>query len=139
MKRALIDINILLDVLAKREPFLSHAATIWSAAERGQIQGLVSADSFSTTYYLLRRAANHQVAMHAMRLIRKVFEIVPLSVAVIEQAIASSMGDFEDAIQYHSALHGKAQCIVTRDQQHFRNTAIPVLTPQAFIATINTL
>lgn len=136
IQRALVDINVLLDVLARREPFLADAVGVWSAAETGRIRGLVSADSFSTLYYLLRRASNHRTALRAMRLIRDVFEIVPLDDQLIHQAIDSPLGDFEDAIQYHSAVRGKADCIVTRDLKHFRRAELPVVAPEAFLGAL---
>lgn len=136
IKRVLVDINVLIDVLAKREPFLASAVEIWSAVETGRIRGLVSADSFSTIYYLLRRASNHRTALRALRLIRDVFEIVSLDEQLINQALDSSIGDFEDAVQYVSALRGEADCIVTRDLGHFRGVEIPVLAPDAFLASI---
>jgi len=138
IKRALVDINVLLDVLAKREPFHTNAAEIWSAVETRRIRGLVSADSMSTIYYLLRRASNHRTALRALRLIRDVFEIVPLDGQLINQAIDSSVRDFEDAIQYVSALSSKADCIVTRDLAHFKGVEIPVLAPDAFLASLDT-
>lgn len=136
IKRVLVDINVLLDVLARREPFLANAVEIWSAVETGRIRGLVSADSFSTLYYLLRRASNHRTALRALRLIRDVFEIVPLDEQLIHQALDSPMSDFEDAIQYVSALRSEADCIVTRDLGHFRGIELPVLAPDAFLASL---
>jgi hypothetical protein len=54
--------------------------------------------------------------------------------ALIDEALASPLRDFEDAVQYHSALRTNADMIVTRDARHFRRSAIPVLTPEAFLA-----
>lgn len=134
--RVLVDINVLLDVLARREPHLAAAAELWSAAETGRIRGLVSADSFSTLYYLVRRASNPRTALRSVQLLRDVFEIVPLDSQVVHQAIDSPLGDFEDAIQYHSALRGKADCIVTRDLKYFRNAELPVMAPDAFLRSL---
>jgi len=138
IKRVLVDINVLLDVLAKREPFLANAVEIWSAAETGRIRGLVSADGFSTVYYLLRRASNHRTALRGLRLIHDIFEIVPLDAQLIHQALDSPMGDFEDAIQYVSALRSQADCVVTRDLRHFRGVELPILAPDAFLASLET-
>jgi len=135
-RRPLIDINVLLDVLARREPHLAAAARIWSAAETGRIQGLVAADSFSTLYYLLRQAGGARTALRGMRLLRDVFEIVAIDEKTISQAIDSPVRDFEDAIQYHCAVHGNADCIVTRDLRHYRNAELPVLSPDAFLASL---
>ena len=137
MKRPLVDINVLLDALGRREPFWHHAARIWSAAETGRIEGLVSADSFSTTYYLLRRHASHRTALRGMQLIRDTFSIVSVDTKVISQAIDSPVRDFEDAIQYHCALHGNADCLVTRDLRHYRNADLPVFGPENFLSSLD--
>lgn len=136
IRRALIDINVLLDVLAHRVPFADSAGHVWSAVESGRVRGLVSANSFTTVYYLLRRASNHSTAFRAVKLVRDVFEIIPVDAQVIQQAIESPMGDFEDAVQYHSAVRSRADCIVTRDVRHFRGAELPVIVPGAFLASL---
>lgn len=134
MKRALIDINILLDVLGCRQPHYNAAAAVWSAAETRRFEGMVSADSFSTLYYLLRQQSDHRTAMRGIRLVGDVFSIIALDEQIIAQAMNSPVKDFEDAIQYHSALRGQAECIVTRDLRHFRAADLPAMPPDAFPA-----
>ncbi len=136
MRRPLLDINILLDVLGQREPFLADAARIWSAVETGRITGLISADSFTTVYCLLRRASNARVALRGMKLMRGLFTVVPVDAQIISQALDSPVRDFEDAIQYHCAIRGNADCIVTRDLHDYRNAELPVLAPDAFLASL---
>ena len=133
--KVFVDTNVLLDVLAKREPFYADAARIWSMAERGQIEAQVSVISFNNIYYVVRRAANRKAADQALRLMRNVFIVVPLNVQVLNQAIDASFSDFEDAIQFHSAAHAGADCLITRDAEHFPATMFPVLTPPEFLAS----
>jgi predicted nucleic acid-binding protein len=119
-----------------REPFLADAARIWSAVETGAIAGLISADSFTTVYYLLRRASNARTALRAMKLLRGLFEVVPVDAQIISQALDSPVRDFEDAVQYHCAIRGNADCIVTRNLHHYRHAQLPVLSPDSFIASV---
>ena len=137
MRRPLIDINVLLDVLGEREPFGVSASRVWTAAETGRARGLVSADSFSTLYYLLRQASDSRAAHRGVSLVLSVFEVVELDEQILRQAADSPLRDFEDAIQYHSAIRGKADCIVTRDLAHYRNSEMPVLSPDEFLATLD--
>ncbi|MCC6581543.1 MAG: PIN domain-containing protein [Phycisphaeraceae bacterium] len=136
MRRPLLDINILLDVLGQREPFLADAAKVWSAVETGHITGLISADSFTTVYYLLRRASNTRTALRGMRLLQGLFEVIPVDAQIISQALDSPVRDFENAIQYHCAIRGNADCIVTRDLHDYRRAELPVLAPDAFVASL---
>jgi predicted nucleic acid-binding protein len=138
MRRPLIDINVLLDVLGEREPFLADAERIWTAAETRQIEGLVSADSFSTLYYLLRQASDSRTAQRGISLLLSVFEVVELDEQILRQALDSPVKDFENAIQYHCAVRGKADCIVTRDLRHYRNADLPVMSPASFLAALDT-
>jgi predicted nucleic acid-binding protein len=137
MRRPLIDINVLLDVLGEREPFLADAERIWTAAETRQIDGLISADSFSTLYYLLRQASNARTAQRGISLLLSVFEVVELDKQILRQALDSPVKDFEDAIQYHCAVRGKADCIVTRDLRHYRHADLPIMSPDAFLAALD--
>ena len=135
--KVFIDTNVLLDVLARREPFYADAARIWSLAERGKIEALVSAISYNNVYYVVRRASSRKSAGKALRLIRDVFTPVPLSVQILSQAIDADFEDFEDAIQFYSALHAEADCLITRDADHFPAEDLPVLAPAAFLASLS--
>jgi predicted nucleic acid-binding protein len=132
--RILVDPNILLDVLARREPFYAAAAAIWSLAERGEVRAVVSAISFNNVYYIVRRVEGRTQAQKAMRLIRDVFEAVPPDSQIINQAIDANMADFEDAVQFHSAIRAKATYLVTRNPGDFPKSALPILTPEEFLA-----
>jgi predicted nucleic acid-binding protein len=135
--RIFVDTNVLLDVLAKREPFYVDAARIWTLAELGKIEALVSPISFNNIYYVIRRASNRKSAEKALQLLRNVFTPVPLSVQILSQAIDAGFDDFEDAIQFHSAVHAAAGCLVTRDADHFPSSDLPVLAPAGFLAMMN--
>ena len=136
MQRPLLDINVLLDVLGQREPYHADAAKIWSAVEAGQLTGLVSADSFTTVYYLLRRVSNARTAKRGLKMIQGLFEVVPVDTKMIAQSLDSPVSDFEDAIQYHCAIRGNADCIVTRDLRHYRHADLPILAPDTFLASL---
>ena len=133
--RLLVDINVLLDVLANRQPHYDASAAVWAAVETRTVVGWVSANSITTLYYLLRKVSNHATALRGIRLVNEVFMVAPVDASLIEKALVSPLGDFEDAVQYENALRAKATAIVTRDVRHFRHSAIPVLTPDAFLAT----
>lgn len=132
--RVLVDTNVLLDVLAERKDFYPEAMRIWTLAESGRIEAHVAAISFSNCYYLVRKHAGARSAEKAVRLLRDVFTPVDLTARVITQAIDSGLGDFEDALQFHSAVHAGAECIVTRNPDHFPKAPLSILTPAEFLA-----
>jgi len=134
--KVFVDTNVLLDVLARRDPFYSDAARIWSLSERGRIEGLISVISFNNIYYVVRRASNRKSADRSLHLLRGVFTPIPLTVQILNQAIDARSHDFEDAIQFHSAIHAEVDCLITRDGDHFPATDLPVLSPTAFLASL---
>ena len=132
--KAFIDTNILLDVLAAREPFYSDSANVWTLAEQGAVLGQVSAVSFRDIFYIVRKWGNEKTARKALILVRDAFTPVACDALVINQAIESGLADFEDAVQYFCAVHAKTDCIVTRNPDDFPDdSVIPVLNPGEFM------
>lgn len=129
-----VDTNVLLDVLGKRAPFYADSAALWTLAEQGKVRGLVSALSFSNIYDIVRRLKDRRAAKKAMVLLRDTFTPVACDEQVLQQAIDSLLNDFEDAIQYFSALRAGAVCLVSRNPDHFPRSSLPVLTPSEFLA-----
>jgi predicted nucleic acid-binding protein len=135
--KAFIDTNVLLDVLGERAPFYEDSAAVWSLAEQGKAEGLVSAVCFTNVFYVMRRWADAGAAKKAMRLLRDAFTPVACDSLIINQAIDSDLPDFEDAMQYFSALHAGADCILSRNPADFpRRPAVPVLSPTEFLAQL---
>jgi hypothetical protein len=69
-----------------------------------------------------------------MRLLRDTFRPVTLDEQVLYQAMDAGLKDFEDAIQYFSALREEAACLVSRNPNHFPRSTLSVLTPVEFLA-----
>lgn len=132
--RVFIDTNVLLDVLVERKGFYNDAMRLWTLAESGQAEGLISAISFTNCYYIVRKFSGKPSADKALRLLRDVFTPVDLTGQILNQAVDANLSDFEDAIQYHSAVHAQAECIVSRDPDHFPRKLISVLSPSEFFA-----
>ena len=135
--KAFYDTNVLLDVLLRREPFCEDSARAWTLAEMGRIEGYVSAVSFVNVFYLVDRMRGQKEAARAVRTMLDVFTAVACDASVINRAIDSRMRDFEDAVQYFSALHAGADCILSRNPGDFpRRPAVPVFSPTEFLAQL---
>ena len=134
--RVFLDTNVLIDVIAERKPFYADSSALWTLAEQGQITGLVSAISFTNIYYVVRRLEDAKKARRALQLLRDTFEAATCDQQTINQAIDAKFKDFEDAVQYVSAVHAAADCLVSRNPSHFPTAQeCPVLTPAEFLAT----
>lgn len=132
--KVFLDTNILLDVLLGREPFVAEAADLWALCERETVDGFVSAISHNNCHYLLTRLDSKPTADRAVRLLLDTFKTVPLEERLVRKALDAGFTDFEDAIQYYSAIHAKADCFLTRNLKDFpKGAAIPIMTPGEFL------
>jgi len=130
------DTNILLDVLAKREPFYEAAARLWTLAERRQVEASISTLSLNNIYYIVRKASGKQTAHEALVLLRDIFDLVAPDRQIVNQAIDSSMDDFEDAVQLYSAIRIQADYLITRNTDDFPKNDIPIISPDELLATL---
>lgn len=135
--RIFVDTNLLLDVLARRAPFYRAAARIWTLAETGTCEALVSAISFNNCFYIVRKARDATTARRALVLLRDVFVSVAPDQRILNQAIDSEIPDFEDAIQLYSAVHARADYLLTRDAADFPSGILPILAPDEFLVLID--
>ena len=133
MKKIFIDTNILLDVTMHRSGFCEQAAAVWADCESRKVQGFVSAISLNNMHYVLKKHIDPATALEDVRLVLNIFTVVPLDESILRLAVDLPHKDFEDAIQTFSAVQAKADCIVTRDRQHFSGNYMPVISPAEYL------
>lgn len=131
--RAMIDINVVIDYVANREPFADSAEQVFRLCARKKINGLLSAGMVTTIYYVLRKQIGAERTLAALQTIAKYIEIVDVNNADITKAFGSDMPDFEDAVLAQSAKRAKATCIITRDVKDFDKSTVPVMSPEDFL------
>lgn len=130
MKRLLLDVNAVLDVLLNRRPHADAASRVWSAVERGRAEGLLSAHAVTTVHYLNSREVRPAVARETTTSLLSVFGVAAVDEAVIGEALALGWPDFEDAVAAAAARRARCQVIVTRNTSDFRRSPVRVLTPE---------
>lgn len=135
MKAVLCDINFILDIFLKREPFYYSAARLFKKVENKELKGYLCALSFPTLFYLLSKELSRGKAIKTLEKIRIVFSVAAVDEKVIDLALTADFKDFEDAVQYYSAVLAKADCIITRNKDDYVDDKIPVLTPEEFLAS----
>jgi predicted nucleic acid-binding protein len=132
----LIDLNILLDVLQKREPFYEASAGILAAVETGRIQGYLAAHSFTTLFYLVQKDRSAAQAHATITNLLQFIKIAPVDQGTIEQALNLDFRDFEDAVQMISAVQCKVDSLVTRNVKDYQPALLPVIKPVDFLGTL---
>lgn len=134
MKQLLIDTNIIIDLLARREPFYEDAAKLFSLADKNMVRLSVSSLSFANTNYLLQKTYSSVVAKEILRKFKILTIVLSLDDKIIDLSLNDSgFSDFEDAIQYYSAIENSQDIIITRNLRDFKSSKIPVMTAGEFI------
>ena len=131
MKRVLFDVNVALDVLLDRKPFVQGSAAAWAAVETGAAEGLLAAHAVTTIHYLARKEMGATGARQIISAILRVFRVAAVDGAVIQEALRLSFSDFEDAVTAAAAKLAGCDYIVTRDPKGFRGSPVRSLTPEA--------
>lgn len=129
----LVDLNILLDVVLAREPWGSEANRLFDGAAAGRYEAVIAASSVPNLFYIANRAKGIEAAFAAVEMCLESFRLVKLDEAILIQARNLPGPDFEDNIQIASAMHARADYIVTRDLQGFKSSPIPVIDTLVFI------
>ncbi len=136
MIRVLLDVNIVLDVLANREPFAEDAAAVLQLVEAGVIDGLLSAHTVTTLHYLLSRHLGKARAKKVLGDLLQLVGVVAVDEHTIRHALAMNWTDFEDAVQAACAETAEVDYLVTRDKKGFKQSAVGVVTSAELIAIL---
>lgn len=132
-KKVFVDTDIIYDLLAKRDPFYSAAARLFTLADEGKVQIFISALSLANIHYLVSKQQSESQAKQILRKFKVLVHITPLTEKIIDLALNSEFEDFEDAIQYFSALQNDIEILLTRNLKDYKKAQISVLTAQDFI------
>lgn len=133
MTTVFLDTDVLLDFLLDRQPFNNQAKLIFNLADLAEIEILISALSIANANYVLARFVATEQRMNSLSQILAFVRICPLSASEIHQALSLNFKDFEDGIQYATAVINKADIIVSRNIGDFKKSLIPVMTPEVFL------
>ena len=131
MKRVLVDINVVLDVLLNRQPHVEGSAAVWAAIETGSSEGLLAAHAVTTIHYLIRKDLGAAKAKRTISAILRVFRVATVDGPVIQDALELPLPDFEDSVTAAAARLAGCDYIVTREPKGFRESPIRYLTPEA--------
>ncbi len=135
--KVLIDTNIILDLALIRIPFYKEADEIFDLIEQNKFQGYVSANTLTDIYYILRKQKGKNWSKEFLKRLTNLCKINPITEQVITTALNNSYKDFEDDIQYHSAILNNLDGIVTRNIKDFPSLSLTIFTPSQLIAIIN--
>lgn len=131
----LLDTDICLDSIAGRDPWDVDANRIFHSSVEGVTNIFVSGLSFSNLFYLLRKVHGAKKTVHKLSAMRQLVSISLIDESIVNSAFESGWIDFEDALQYSSALKAGCQFIISRNISNYRNSdELQVLLPSEFVS-----
>jgi len=136
MTELFIDADVIIDFLIDRKPHSREAAVIFTLIEQKKIKGYASSLTFSNLYYILRKIESHNKVKSKLESLSQIVGILKVGEQTIKDALASDFPDFEDSIQYFSALDSrKIDIIITRNIKDYKKSDLPVMTPGDYLKT----
>ena len=136
MDKLLVDTNIVIDLLSRREEFYGEAQQLFTLSDYNKVKLFVSSLTIANTHFLLSREKTGAEARKILIKFRILSKVLPLTDKILELALVSDFKDFEDAIQYHTALENDLEIIITRNKKDFKNSVLPVLTAMEYLLKI---
>jgi predicted nucleic acid-binding protein len=137
VRRLLLDVNLILDVLLDRKPHAEDASDVWAAIETGRATGYLSAHAVTTIHYLNAKAIGPKMAGETTQALLSVFDIAVVDEAVLRSAALLKWRDFEDAVTASAAVRARCDTIVTRNPKDFAKASILVMAPREAAAGLN--
>jgi predicted nucleic acid-binding protein len=138
MKKVFVDTNIVIDLLSRREPFFEEAATLFSLADNKQIELSVSSLTIANTSYALLRQMNPTRTKLVLSKLRLIVNVLSLDDKIIGLALNDeTFADFEDGLQYFTAIEYGAEVIITRNLRDFKSSKLPAITARQYIEALN--
>jgi predicted nucleic-acid-binding protein len=131
----LFDSDVLLDVLAQRQPFVIPSAQALNTVTQPHVQGYVAGHAVTNIFYILRRQVGNETARDLLSRLLQHLQVANVTDEVIRTALQSSMTDFEDAVTSEAAKVAGVEVIVTRNISDFVASPVSAVSPEVFLAT----
>jgi predicted nucleic acid-binding protein len=131
-----VDSDVLLDLFLERHPFYTYTQKLLILADHKKINLFTSSVIINNLFYFIARDKDKQKAKQSLNLLIKICKILPVDESVVKSALNSEFNDFEDALQYFTAITFDCEQIITRNLKHYKQSTIPVLTAEQFLKTL---
>jgi predicted nucleic acid-binding protein len=132
--KIVLDTNIMLDIVEKREPYFSDSYQVFLKSAAREFEAIIGANSVTDIYYITRR--NCKDSRQALSFIMDMFKVVTFvdtKAVDIQEAIKLNFPDFEDAVIAATASREGASYIITRNTNYFAKSPVPAITPADFL------
>jgi predicted nucleic acid-binding protein len=136
-EKLFFDNDIILDISIERDESLENsvneAVKLMNLVESGEYKGYTSTVIFTNTYYIQRKLKDHNTAVNFLKKLRLILTVLNVDDKIIQKALESGFNDFEDAVQYYTAIENNMDYIITRNTDDYKKSIIKVYTPSQYI------
>lgn len=133
----LVDLNVVLDVVQKREPHYGASAAVLGEVVAGRIIGCLPAHAFTTLHYIVGRYQSATKANDVIDWLLKHFNVASTGQTELTRARGLNWPDFEDAVVASAAESADCKAIITRNISDFKKSPVPALTPEEYLLDID--
>jgi predicted nucleic acid-binding protein len=137
VEKVFVDSDIVLDLLSARQPHYKYAAELFSLADQNAIKLYVSSLTFANVNYILSKQLSAGQARKMLLKFKTLVTVLSVNDKTIDLALASDFHDFEDAIQYNTAIENGVTILLTRNHKDFKKAEIAILTAQQYLKAID--
>lgn len=134
--KVFLDTNVMIDLIISRNPFYKDIAEIVKIAEKKEIKLYTSSLSFVNTFYVASKNNTKELVIESLKKFRIICDVTIIDELNVDKSLLSDFEDFEDAVQYNSAIYHDCEYIITRDKKGFKNSKITVMTPDEFLISL---
>lgn len=134
VQHILLDTNVVVDMLLKREPFANDALEIFQLLESGDVKASVCATTVTTVDYLAAKFVGGAQARTLIRFLMSLCDVADVNKRILLAALESPTSDFEDAVIAESAKASGIPTIITRNGKDFKGCGLNVYSPSEYLA-----
>jgi len=136
-KKIFVDSDVILDLLAKREPHYEYSASVFTLCDTKKIELYTTSLVFSNVYYILRKIVGIEKAKESLRKLRVLVRVMSVEEKEVDLALNSKFSDFENAVQYYTAVKNKMTILLTRNVKDYKVKDLVIQTPEQFVTMDN--
>ena len=132
--KVLFDLNVLLDVIQRREPHFGASASVCAMAIRKEVSAFIPAHAVTTVAYIVRKYAGAKKESEVLDWLLAGFTVAPSGHQDMLRAKSLKITDFEDAVVVATAESSRCSAMLSRNVSDFKGSTVPILTPEEFLA-----
>lgn len=134
VSKLFIDSDVIIDFFTDRKPFANAASKLFELSEQGKLDLYMSAVSLNNIYYIVRKFLGHNEALKIVEELMDMTHVLGTTQSEIKHALKTGFNDFEDAIQYSTALTVEGiEAIITRNIKDYRHSNIVAYTAENYL------